>query len=54
MALKRKSDAFNAFKTFKAYAEIAFDTKIKALQDDKDRKYMSKGFIAFINAYRIE
>ena len=31
MALKKKSDAFNAFKTFKAYAENALNAKIKAL-----------------------
>ena len=50
MALKRKCDAFNAFKTFKAYAENALDAKIKALQDDKGGEYMSKEFIAFTDA----
>ena len=54
MALKRKSDAFNAFKTFKAYAENALDAKIKALQDDKGGEYMSKEFIVFTDACGIE
>jgi hypothetical protein len=31
--LKKKSDAFNAFKIFKAHAETHFGTKLKALQD---------------------
>ncbi len=35
MYLRRKSDAFEAFKTFKAYAENQLNAKIKAVQDDK-------------------
>ena len=40
MRLKQKSDSFDAFKTFKAWAENTLDAKIKALQDDKAREYM--------------
>ena len=35
MALRKKSDAFAAFKQFKAYAENQMDLKIKATRDDK-------------------
>ena len=45
--LKRKSDAFEAFKTFKAYAENQLNGKIKAIQDDKAGEYMSAAFIKF-------
>jgi len=45
MFLKRKSDAFDAFKTFKAYAENQLNAKIKALQDDKAGEYMSAAFL---------
>jgi len=47
MFLKRKSDAFDAFKTFKAYAENQLNAKIKALQDDKAGQYMSAAFLKF-------
>ena len=45
MQLKRKSDAFEAFKTYKAFAENHFQTKMKELQDDKGGEYMSNAFI---------
>ena len=45
--LKRKSDSFDAFKTFKAYAENQLNAKIKAMQDDKAGEYMSAAFIKF-------
>jgi hypothetical protein len=45
--LKQKSDAFNAFKWFKAYAENQLNCKIKAMQDDKAGEYMSKAFTEF-------
>jgi len=47
MKLKRKSDAFDAFKMFKSFAENQLDAKIKALQDDKGGEYMSNAFIKF-------
>jgi len=47
--LKSKSGAFDAFRTFKAYAENHHGTKIKALQDDKGGEYMSNAFIKFTN-----
>src|SRR5258705_4450584 len=34
MQLKRKSDAFEAFKTYKAFAENHFQTKMKELQEE--------------------
>jgi hypothetical protein len=45
--LKRKSDTFDVFKTFKAYAENQVNAKIKALQDDKGGEYMSGAFLKF-------
>ena len=48
MFLRRKSDAFEAFKTFKVYAENQLNAKIKALQDDKAGEYMSAAFHKFL------
>jgi transposase InsO family protein len=45
--LKHKSESFEAFKTYKAWAENQLDAKIKALQDDKGGEYMSTAFIRF-------
>jgi transposase InsO family protein len=50
MQLKHKSDAFEAFKTYKAFAENHFQTKMKELQDDKGGEYMSAAFIKFTDA----
>jgi len=47
LLLKRKSDAFGAFKRYKAYAENQLNAKIKALQDDKGGEYMSDEFEQF-------
>jgi len=47
MMLKRKSDAFDAFRTFKAYAENQLNARIKSLQDEKGGEYMSNAFIKF-------
>jgi len=41
MKLKQKSDAFEAFKTYKAYAENHFQTKMKEFQDDKGEEYVT-------------
>ncbi|KAI5116502.1 hypothetical protein M0805_000604 [Coniferiporia weirii] len=40
--LQKKSDAFAAFKQFKAYAENQMGWKIKVIRDDKGGEYMSK------------
>ncbi|PAV16585.1 retrotransposon unclassified [Pyrrhoderma noxium] len=40
--LKHKSDAFAAFKVFKALAENQLNARIKVLHDDKGGEYMSK------------
>ncbi|KAI5116082.1 hypothetical protein M0805_002392 [Coniferiporia weirii] len=40
--LQKKSNAFAAFKQFKAYAENQTGCKIKAIRDDKGGEYMSK------------
>jgi hypothetical protein len=45
--LKRKSDTFEAFMKFKAYAENTLNCKLKALQDDKEGIYMSNRFIKY-------
>jgi transposase InsO family protein len=47
LRLKRKSDTFDAFKTYKAFAENQLQAKIKELQDDKGGEFMSKAFIKF-------
>ncbi|KAJ3489457.1 hypothetical protein NLJ89_g11528 [Agrocybe chaxingu] len=47
MMLKKKSDAFNAFRLYKAYAENQLGCKIKSMQDDKGGEYMSTAFIKF-------
>ena len=48
--LKNKSDAFSAFKSFKALAENQLGRTVKALHDDKGGEYMSNEFNAFCNA----
>ena len=53
MQLKHKSDAFEAFKTYKAFAENHFQTKMKEFQDDKGGEYMSAAFIKFTDACEI-
>ena len=45
--LKAKSQALEAFKTFKAFAENQSEQKIKILCDDKGGEYMSNAFIDF-------
>jgi len=45
--LKAKSEAFDAFKRFKALAENQLDAKIKTLRDDKGGEYMSNAFTKF-------
>ncbi|KIN98446.1 hypothetical protein M404DRAFT_31311 [Pisolithus tinctorius Marx 270] len=42
-----KSEVFEAFKTFKAFAENQRKQKIKILSDDKGGEYMSNSFINF-------
>jgi transposase InsO family protein len=45
--LKHKSEAFTAFKQFKAWAENATGQRLGALRDDKGGEYMSREFDAF-------
>ena len=52
--LQRKSDAFSAFKSFKALAENKLGCTIKALHDDKGGEYMSREFDAFCNTHGIQ
>lgn len=51
--LKKKSDAFTAFKTYKAYAENTLDVTIKSIQDDKGGEFMSKEFDKFCEDHGI-
>jgi len=44
LLIKAKSDIFDAFKQFKAYAENQSEHKIKILRDDKGGEYMSNAF----------
>src|SRR5277367_1602716 len=48
MFLKAKSEAFNAFKRYKAYAENLLNAKILCMRIDKGREYMSNEFIDFM------
>ena len=48
--LKRKSDAFDAFKLFKAFAENQTGKKIKKFRCDKGGEYISNEFIGFLDA----
>jgi hypothetical protein len=52
--LKAKSEAFAAFKIFKAWAENALERKIKGLHDDKGGEYMSAEFLKFTDDCGIE
>jgi hypothetical protein len=52
--MKKKSDAFSAFKVFKAFAENLFDCRIKATRDDKGGEYMSQEFEDFCAEHGIE
>ena len=52
--LKRKSDAFDAFKTYKAWAENQTGKSIKKFRCDKGGEYMSNEFIGFLNSCGIE
>jgi hypothetical protein len=52
--LKAKSEAFEAFKVYKSWAENQLGVKLRALQDDKGSEYMSKAFLAFTEAAGIE
>jgi hypothetical protein len=47
LRLKRKSDTFEGFKTYKSCAENQLDAKIKELQDDKGGEFMSNAFLKF-------
>ena len=49
LPLKRKSDSFGAFKTFKAYAENATGMTLKVFRCDKGGEYMSKEFIDYLD-----
>ena len=47
--LKLKSDAFDAFKRFKAFAENQTGRKIKKFRCDKGGEYMSNEFIGYLD-----
>ena len=52
--LKKKSDTFDAFKRFKAWAENQLGIKIKAFHEDKGGEYMSTEFQKFLDSCGIE
>jgi len=54
LQIKAKSDVFDAFKQFKAYAENQCGHKIKILRDDKGGEYMSNAFSKFTTECGIE
>jgi transposase InsO family protein len=45
--IKTKSEAFSAFKRYKAFAKNLLGRKIKVLRDDKGGEYMSEAFKNF-------
>ena len=47
--MKKKSDTFDCFKRFKAWAENLTGKKIKRFRDDKGGEYMSKEFQKFLD-----
>ena len=54
LPIHAKSDVFNAFKQFKAFAENQCEWKIKTLYDDKEGEYMSNAMLKFTTKCRIE
>ena len=52
--LKRKSDAFAAFKTYKSWVETQTGERVRCLRDDKGGEYMSEEFNAFCAEHGIE
>ena len=52
--LKAKSDAFAAFKQFKAHDETQTSQRLLALRDDKGGEYISNEFDAFCAEHGIE
>jgi transposase InsO family protein len=52
--LKAKSEAFEAFKVYKSWAENQLGVKLRALQDDKGGEYISNACLAFTEAAGIE
>jgi len=54
LPITAKSDVFEAFKNFKAYAENQSGHRIKILRDDKGGEYMSNAFSKFTTEYGIE
>ena len=47
LPIKCKSDVFDVFKMFKAFAETQSERKMKALHNDKGGGYMSNAFADF-------
>ena len=54
MPLKKKSDAFEALKRFKALAENQLNSKLKCLRDDKGGEYISKEMDSFLKAAGVQ
>ena len=52
--VRAKSDVFEAFKQFKAFAENQIERRIKTLQDDKGGEYMSNAMLKFMTECRIK
>ena len=52
--LKRKSDAFAAFRTYKSWVETQTGEHVHCLRDDKGGEYMSEEFDAFCAEHGIE
>ena len=52
--LKRKSDAFDAFKRFVAWAETQSDRKLKAIRSDRGGEFLGHEFDDFLASKGIE
>src|SRR5580700_10900100 len=52
--MKKKSDSFNCFLQYKAFAEHLFGTLLKMLRDDKGGEYMGEDFDQYCDTNGIE
>ena len=48
--LRKKSDAFSAYKTYEAWCKTQRDVPIKVLRSDRGGEYLGKAFIAHLDA----
>ena len=52
--IKKKSDQFEAFKTFKNWAETQLDCKLKHIRTDRGMEFFNKKEKEYLREHRIE